>query len=115
MPLNASIRENGEIIITSGDRLTIETAAEFSRIIREALDASLYVALEFEPDVAIDLTGMQIICSACRSAAETGKTFSYHGSHPQALAEIISNCGAERHALCKHNNDSSCIWFGDGN
>ena len=76
MPLNSSVRENGEIIITSGDRLTIETAAEFSRIIGEAFEASKNIALEFEPVVDIDITGVQIICSACKSAAVGGKTFS---------------------------------------
>ncbi|NTV49650.1 MAG: hypothetical protein HGB32_12020 [Geobacteraceae bacterium] len=112
MPLNSSVRENGEIIVTSGGRLTIENAAEFSRIVREALEASNVVALEFESEVEIDITGVQIICSGCRSAAAGGKIFTYHGSQPQALTDIITNSGAERHAVCKHNNDSTCIWFG---
>ena len=115
MPLNSSVRENGEIIITSGDRLTIETAADFSRIIREALEASNSVALEFEPAVEFDITGVQILCSACKSAAQSGKTFSFHGPQPQALAEIITSSGAERRAVCKYNNDSTCIWFGGAN
>jgi anti-anti-sigma regulatory factor len=112
MPLNSSVRENGEIIITSGDRLTIENAADFARLAREAMEASNVVAIEFEPAVEIDITGIQIICSACKSAAQSGKTFSYSGPQPQALADIITSSGAERHAICKHNNDSTCIWFG---
>ena len=115
MPLNSSVRENGEIIVTSGGRLTIENAAEFSRIVREALEVSKNVALEFEPDVDIDITGVQILCSACKWAAQSGKTFSYHGPRPQALADIITSSGAERHAACKYNNDSTCIWFGGAN
>ena len=114
MSLNSSVRENGETIITSGDRLTIENAAEFSRIIREALDASHLVAIEFEPAVAIDITGIQILCSACKSAADGGKIFTYHGPQPQALTDIVASSGAERHAACKHNNDATCIWFGGG-
>ena len=112
MPLNSSIRENGEIIITSGDRLTIETSAEFSRIVIEALGTSKNVEIEFDPTVELDITGVQILCSACKSAAQSGKTFSYHGPQPQALADIIASCGAERSAACKHNNKSTCIWFG---
>ena len=115
MSLNSSVRENGEIIVTSGDRLTIENAAEFSRLIHEALEVAHVVAVEFEPTVEIDITGIQILCSACKSAANSGKIFSYHGSQPQALADIIKNSGAERHAACKHNNDSNCIWFGGTN
>lgn len=115
MPLNSSVRENGEIIVTSGNRLTIENAAEFSRIVLDALEASKNIAIEFEPAVEIDITAVQILCSACKSAALRGKTFSYHGPQPQALADIIVSSGAERHSACKHNNDSTCIWFGGAN
>jgi len=112
MPLNSSVRENGEIIVTSGGRLTIENAAEFSRILREALEASKNVAIEFEPAVEIDITGVQVLCSACKSAARSGSTFSCHGPQPEALEGIITSSGAERNAVCKHNNNSTCIWFG---
>lgn len=115
MPLNSSVRESGEVVITSGDRLTIENAADLSRIIRESLDMASVVQIEFEPAVEIDITGVQIICSACRSAAQIGKIFSFHGPQPQSLTDIIAVCGAERNAICKHNNDSTCIWFGGAN
>lgn len=115
MSLNSSVRENGEICITSGDRLTIETAADFSRICREALAASSSVTIEFEPSADIDITAVQILCSACKSAARSGKIFSFQGPQPQALADIIASSGAERHAICKHNNDSPCVWFGGTN
>ncbi len=115
MPLNSSVRENGEIIVTSGEFLTIETAAEFSRIVCEALEASKNVAIEFDPAVEIDITGVQVLCAACKSAAQGGNEFSYRGPQPRALAEIIISSGAERNAVCKHNNNSTCVWFGGGN
>jgi anti-anti-sigma regulatory factor len=112
MPLNSSVRENGDVVITSGNSLTIENAAEFSRLLREAIEAAKLVAIEFEPGVAIDITGVQAICSACKSAVQGGKVFTYHGPQPQAMTDIISSSGAGRHAACKHNNNSTCIWFG---
>ena len=115
MSLSSSVRENGAIIIASGTRLTIENAAEFSRITREALEASDNVAIEFDPEVEIDITGVQILCSACRSAAASGAIFTYHGPQPQALADIIVSSGAGHYAVCKHNNNSTCIWFGGAN
>ncbi|MEI6704506.1 MAG: STAS domain-containing protein, partial [Deltaproteobacteria bacterium] len=75
-------------------------------------EASRDVSIEFEPEVEIDITGVQILCSGCKSAANSGKTFSYHGPQPQALTDIIVTSGSERHAVCKHNNGSTCIWFG---
>lgn len=112
MALNSSCRENGEIIITTGDRLTIENAADFARLVSEALETSTSVAVEFGPEVEIDVTGEQILCSACKSAATGGKSFSYEGPRPQGLVDMIAASGAERNAACKHNNNSSCIWFG---
>lgn len=112
MALNSSYRENGSIVITSGDRLTIENAGVFTQLVREALEASQNVTLEFEADVEMDITGVQVLCSACKSAAAAGTSFSYRGPLPQGMADIIIASGAERHALCKHNNDSNCIWFG---
>lgn len=112
MALNSSYRENGSIVITSGDRLTIETAAAFARLVREALETVPHVELEFEAAVAMDITGLQIICSACRTASSGGRSFTFRGGKPQGLIDIITLCGAERHALCRHANDSDCIWFG---
>lgn len=112
MALTSICRENGDIIISSGDRLTIESAGEFAQLIREGLEASQHVSVEFEPDVEMDITGIQIICSACKTAAASGKNFSYQGARPSALADLIEACGVERHATCKQNNNSTCIWFG---
>jgi len=112
MALNSFCREDGSIVVTSGDRLTIENASEFTRLLREALEAASSVSVEFEPQVVLDITAIQILCSACRTAAVDGKVFTYQGMQPPGLAEMIASCGAERHAVCKHNNDSTCIWFG---
>ena len=106
---------DGESIISSGSRLTIENASDFLNIIREGFESSDRIAIDFEPSVEIDITGLQLLCSACRSAAGAGKTFFYKGLQPQALTDIIKLCGAERNSACKQNSDSTCIWFGGVN
>lgn len=115
MPLNSFVRENGDTIVTSGERLTIENASEFARIVDEALNTSHHVAIEFESSVELDITAVQILCAACKSAADSGRIFSFQGQQPQALTDIINSCGAERHSFCKQNNNSTCIWFGGAN
>lgn len=112
MSLSICSRDHGGIVITSGDRLTIESAADFMRLLRQGLETAPQVVLELEADVAIDLTGLQLICSACKTAASAGKSFSYSGPRPHALQDIIDACGAQRHTACKQNMDSHCIWFG---
>lgn len=112
MPMTSSCRENGEIIISSGSRLTIDSIADFVALVREGLHQSNRVAIEFEPEMDIDVTGIQAVCSACKSAAAEGKVFSYYGQLPQALTDMISICGTGRNSICKQNNDSTCLWFG---
>lgn len=112
MALTSTCRENGDTIISSGDRLTIETAGDFARLLREGLEASQHVSVAFEPGLEMDITGLQIVCSACKTAAASGKTFLCQGGRPPALADLIEACGVERHATCKQNNNSTCIWFG---
>jgi anti-anti-sigma regulatory factor len=112
MSLTSTCLESGETVITSGNSLTIETASEFMRLLREGLETSRNVSVELEPAVEIDLTGLQLFCSACKTAAAQNKTLTYHGPRPQALEDIIEACGAGRHAVCKQNMDSNCLWFG---
>lgn len=112
MGLNSHVCENGQVTISSGDRLTIENSGEFLNIVRDALLSSSEVEIEFATGVEIDLTGLQIICSCCKSAARDGKVFKYKGPQPESLTNLIHATGAERHAVCKHNNDSTCLWFG---
>ncbi len=112
MALTSVCRENGEIVITSGDRLTIENAAEFARLIREGMETAHQVRVEFEAECELDITGLQVLCSACKTAAAHGKVFLCSGQRSQALVDMIESCGAARHAVCKQNNNSTCIWFG---
>jgi anti-anti-sigma regulatory factor len=112
MTLTSTCRESGEIVITSGRRLTIETAADFMRLLREGLEASQHVSIELDPAVEFDLTGIQLFCSVCKTAAAQGKIFSYNGLRPQALEDMVEACGAQRHAACKQNQNSNCLWFG---
>lgn len=112
MGLESRHLEDNGIVISSGDNLTIETAADFKRLLQEGLEVSQNVSIEFEPGVKIDITGLQLLCSACRTAAAKGKIFSCQGPHPQSLEEIIETCGARRQAICKLNMNSNCQWFG---
>ncbi len=112
--LSRSPLENGGILIASGGRLTIENTADFALLIREGLAESNNVAVQFEPDLELDITALQVLCSACKTAAAKGKVFSCHGETPKALMDLVAAAGAERHGECKNNKDGLCPWFGGG-
>ena len=111
---SSSGQANDQIVINSGKRLTIENAADFTQRLRQGLAGSRNVAVEFEADVEMDITALQILCSACKTAAAAGSSFSCHGERPKALIELLDGCGARFRGVCKHNNGNICTWFGEG-
>lgn len=105
-------QEADMITINSGARLTIENAADFAKSIREALATSQRVAIEFAANVEVDVTALQILCSACKTAATEGKSLIRQGATPESLQQLITAAGAQRLGLCQHDNGNLCIWFG---
>jgi hypothetical protein len=97
-----------ESVIGTGARLTIETIADFQQRIRLGLNEATTVVLEFDPELELDITALQLFCSACKTAAAEGKRFTYRGQPPKALLELIAAAGAERHEHCINNN-SECF------
>ena len=95
---------DGEMIISSGDRLTIETTGDFARRILQGLAEAGTVIIEFEPDVELDITALQVFCSACMKATAEGKRFIHRGPAPHALLDLTAAIGSERHEHCGNNN-----------
>ena len=110
--LSRTHREDGTIAISSGARLTIENATDFVQCFGEALAASQAVAMEFDATVEVDITVLQTLCSACKTAAAGGKTLSHQGPGTESLRQLIVSAGAERLGACRHNNGNPCPWFG---
>lgn len=94
-----------ERVIGSGARLTIETIAAFVQLIQKGLAETTTVVIEFEPDVEMDITALQVFCSACRTAEAEGKQFIHRGLLPKALLDLGTAIGSERHEQCKINNE----------
>ena len=111
-PLSNKPQEVGTITISSGERLTIENAADFVQRFGEALTASQTVAMEFDTTVEVDITVLQTLCSACKTATAKGKTLTHQGSGHESLRHLIVSAGAERLGTCRYNNGNPCPWFG---
>lgn len=93
-----------EIVIATGDRLTIETTGEFAEKIRAGLAEASRVIIDFDPDLTLDITALQLFCSACAQATAEGKVIIHRGATPKALLELAEAAGTERHMHCSNNN-----------
>jgi anti-anti-sigma regulatory factor len=98
--------------LTVDGALTIERSGEFRKTLMDALAGAQQVVLDVTQVQEIDIPGLQLICSACKTAAATGKVFSFTGQLPACLMELKDGIGACQNSPCSHNGNASCIWFG---
>jgi ABC-type transporter Mla MlaB component len=96
------------LILDSPARLTIETISDFAAQVRAALSEHTAVAIRFPATVELDITALQLFCSACKTAGAAGKSFTYHGPLPEALYRLAEASGSERHTSCAIDS-SACF------
>lgn len=107
-----SSQQKNERVISSGERLTIETITDYVQLLLTGLTEADTVILEFDPKVEMDITALQALCSACKTAVASGKRCMHRGPAPMALIELAAAAGAERHNSCGIHNDSCFREFG---
>ncbi len=93
-------------------RLDIETAPELRQFFLTHMPAVQKVRLDVSNLSAVDLAGMQLICSACRTALAGTISFHFSGKLGGCVQEAIGTVGLQRHTTCKHNANNPCIWCG---
>lgn len=111
-PQNLPNGQHPERVIASGDKLTIETVADFARQIQVGLSEADTVVIDFAENVEVDITALQIFCSACLTATGMNKKFIHRGTLPQSLQNLAAAAGSERKEHCKNNNMSCFRQFG---
>lgn len=111
--ITKSVEQDGSsATVTISGVLKIDGAAELQRVLGEALAEAPSVVLHAEQLQDLDLTIVQILCAACKSAAASGRFFTFQGTLPDSLALFNNGIGAYKGAACRHNNDEPCVWLG---
>jgi anti-anti-sigma regulatory factor len=102
---------NTGTLLLEGD-LTIERAAEFLEVCRQALAASDRIAVEFGEIGTADLSCLQLLCSAHRTAVAKGKQFFFAGERPDFLSDAGEQAGFIRKRKCQMNPEGQdCLWL----
>lgn len=111
--IEKSLAEDGKsVVLKAAGRLNIEVAAEIHRMALVALCEAEKVQLDLRQVEEMDITALQIICSACKTAAVQKRSFTSHGDLPECLGSLVKESGVIRNGICKHNADQFCNWFG---
>lgn len=104
--------DNSCLQINAAGRLCIDTASELQQFLLAQAMQSSAVKLDLSAIDDIDLSGIQVVCSACRTMLDNSKPFNLTGSPSAAVSSAKEALGLHRQTVCKHNNNQPCIWCG---
>lgn len=104
--------QGGTLVLKVEGELTIPYAGEFRGALVDAFDAAGRVIVNLAGVSAVDVTGLQLLCSAHRSACNREKWLGVEGLTNPVLAEAAGFAGFRRHVGCAVDVGKSCIWIG---
>jgi anti-anti-sigma regulatory factor len=104
-------RSGNKGIVTLDGDVTLPQAEELRRVLIKALVDADEVCLDMEKVRKVDLSCLQLLCSAHRSATRFTKKLAFRGSLPQALRDAVESTGFSRVTGCKLDCDKSCLWM----
>lgn len=94
--------------------LTVPHAADLrTALIKALLDAdAISIAMKNVKD--IDLSCLQLLCSAHRSAVRLKKRVAFTGPLPKIFKNLVDAAGFARATGCKLDCEKTCLWTASG-
>ncbi len=90
--------------------LTIENVVELQGIIFKALGATDKLMLNLEKVTKVDLSCLQLLCSAHKTVRASEKSFELSGNNSSTFNETVKEAGFLRHIGCNSECDANCLW-----
>ncbi len=98
-------------IVTLDGNLTVNQAEELRMLLIKTLIDADHVRVEFGSVTDVDLTCLQLLCSAHRSASRMKRRLSISGDWPALFKQAVERAGYARHTGCRMDSDNSCLWL----
>ncbi len=96
--------------ITLDGNLTVGQAEGLRTLLIKALIDAEEVRVDFGTVTDVDLSCLQLLCSAHRSASRMKRSISLSGDWPELFKQIVEEAGYSRLAGCRLDVDHSCLW-----
>lgn len=100
-------------IVLSGE-LTIINAADNTACLKEAFEVHDVVSISFRDITNVDLTGLQLLCSAHRTASAANKVLRLPESMPELIWQAARSGGFIRRRGCSFSPKSDCLFWNGG-
>jgi anti-anti-sigma regulatory factor len=100
------------VLILEGD-MTIQRAGELKQSLIESLDKATHLIIDVEKITEVDLSCLQLFCSAHRTSLKVNKTISLGENIPAIFWDTVKKAGYCRKTPCC--DDKNCLWIEGGN
>jgi len=106
-----SLEQSGKVaVLAVSGPVTVERACELKEILMKALHGADQVVFELEGMTQVDLSCLQMLCSAHRTATRLNKRITLGKVRPEVFSKAVECGGFERHTGCVLDTAKSCLW-----
>ena len=102
--------EGGEVRIVLNGAFSIENASALHASILDAAGIGNRVVIDINDVDSIDLTTLQLICSACKGLSNGDSATCFKGVLSSQIREFALQNGLIAGTSCNHDKNSSCIF-----
>jgi len=102
----------GKTILKPDGELTVPRAADLKDALVNALSNADSIEINLEEVTRIDLACLQLLCSAHRTAANTGKRLTVRDPSAPVYLEARKNAGFMYNKPCRYVSTDDCLWIG---
>lgn len=101
---------NKTTLVLNGN-LTISRARATRDELHKALKNTQHVELDVESAEEVDLSFLQLLCSAHRTSLSLNKTLLIKGTIPEVFNKSIEDNGFMRQRGCLLDSTNTCLWI----
>jgi anti-anti-sigma regulatory factor len=105
-------RSDNKAVLTLEGELTLPHAEELRGVLMKALLDADAVSIAIGNVQDMDLSTLQLLCSAHRCALRLKKQIAFSGDLSEAFREAVEAAGYARITGCKLDSENSCLWAG---
>ncbi len=104
--------EAGTIMLKG--ELTIQYASRLKEVLVEAMGKTSRLAINLEGVDEVDLSCLQVFCSAHRSALASGGDIVLTGAWPEPFRRTVETSALSRGKSCRSRKNEPCLWKSGG-
>lgn len=104
--------KKGKALVSLEGELTVARAADVKDSLVKAIDSADSIEINLDKVSGMDLSCLQLLCSAHRTAARKGKVLAIKDQSLSVFLEARRNAGFIYSKQCRYVSTDDCFWVG---